>query len=54
MSDSANPNTTPKDAYGYDAMSTYLPIDGLGINALQTLRNTKGVSSKIEQVGPEH
>ena len=34
MSDSANPNTTPKDAYGYDAMSTYLPIDGLGINAL--------------------
>ena len=23
-----------KDAMGYDAMSTYLPIDGLGINAL--------------------
>ena len=30
----SNSNTTPKDAYGYDAMSTYLPIDGLGINAL--------------------
>lgn len=26
--------TTPKVAYGYDAMTTYLPIDGLGINAL--------------------
>jgi hypothetical protein len=25
---------TPKDAYGYDAMSTYLPLDGLGVNAL--------------------
>jgi len=25
---------TKKDAMGYDAMSTYLPIDGLGINAL--------------------
>jgi hypothetical protein len=33
MSDS-NSNTTPKDAMGYDAMSTYLPLDGLGINAL--------------------
>ena len=31
MSDS---NTTLKDAMGYDAMSSYLPIDGLGINAL--------------------
>ena len=36
MSDSPNTNTTPvkKDAMGYDAMSTYLPIHGLGINAL--------------------
>jgi hypothetical protein len=31
---SNNTTTTPKDAYGYDAMSTYLPIDGIGINAL--------------------
>ena len=31
---SNNTGTTPKDAYGYDAMSTYLPLDGLGINAL--------------------
>jgi hypothetical protein len=29
-----NLSVTPKDAYGYDAMSTYLPIDGIGINAL--------------------
>jgi hypothetical protein len=29
-----NTGTTPKDAYGYDAMSTYLPLDGLGVNAL--------------------
>ena len=33
MSNNSNPNSTPKDAYGYDAMSTYHPIDGLGINA---------------------
>jgi hypothetical protein len=31
---STNTNSIPKDAYGYDAMSIYLPIDGLGINAL--------------------
>ena len=31
---SNNTTTTPKVAYGYDAMTTYLPIDGLGINAL--------------------
>ena len=31
---SESPNTTPKDAYGFDAMSTYLPFDGLGVNAL--------------------
>ena len=34
MSDSANITPVKKDAYGYDAMTTYLPIDGLGINAL--------------------
>ena len=34
LDESANSTETPKDAYGYDAMSTYLPLDGLGINAL--------------------
>ena len=26
--------STAKDVYGFDALSTYLPLDGLGINAL--------------------
>ena len=26
--------STARDALGYDAITTYLPIDGLGINAL--------------------
>ena len=53
MSNNSNPNSTPKDAYGYDAMSTYLPIDNLGINALPDSEKSKKVSRKIEQVGPE-
>ena len=40
----SNSNTTPKDAYGYDAMSTYLPIDGIGINALSdSEKYTRGI-----------
>jgi hypothetical protein len=31
---SNNRDSTPHDAYGYDAMSTYLPLDNIGINAL--------------------
>jgi hypothetical protein len=41
MSNNSNPNSTPKDAYGYDAMSTYLPIDNLGINALPDSEKSK-------------
>lgn len=31
---STNTNSTPKDALGYVAITTYLSIDGLGLNAL--------------------
>ena len=52
MSDSDS-NTTPKDAMGYDAMSTYLPLDGLGINALPDSEKYK-VLEKTQRVGQEH
>ena len=33
-----------KDVYGYDALSTYLPLDGVGINALSdSEKYTKGI-----------
>jgi hypothetical protein len=32
--DNSNPKSIPKDAYGYDAITTYLSLDNLGINAL--------------------
>jgi predicted RNA-binding Zn-ribbon protein involved in translation (DUF1610 family) len=32
--DNSNPKSIPKDAYGYDAITNYLSLDNLGINAL--------------------
>jgi hypothetical protein len=32
--DNSNPKSIPKDAYGYDAIMTYLSLDNLGINSL--------------------
>jgi hypothetical protein len=32
--DNTNPKSVPKDAYGYDSITTYLPLDKIGINAL--------------------
>ena len=34
LSENETPVKVKKDAMGYDAISTYLPLDGIGINAL--------------------
>ena len=46
--------TTPKDAYGFDTMSTYLPLDGLGINALPDSEKYKRVSGKTQRERAPH
>jgi hypothetical protein len=45
-------NTTAKDAFGFDALSTYTD-DGLGINALPYSEKYKKVSEKIQLANGE-
>jgi len=54
MSTNRDATETPKDALGYDAISTYTINDGLGINALPDSEKYKRVSGKTQRVGREH
>jgi len=49
----SNNKDMPKDAYGYDSIITYLPLDSKGINGLPDSEKYKRSINETQQVGPE-